>query len=355
MNQSLVRKLHVRQHFHSVGNGFFYGLDITDHDSKEEGLLFIYDCGAKSKKIFLQRELSTFNKRHDSTRAIDILVISSFDEVYFKGLFELLENRKKGENVFLPYLNMDERKRYSSSTHSGNSDYLYFLNDPDLFLKKYFKKVYYVKKAEHALPYTPNHVGLGEEHIELVTNAGKEDNIIDDNSYLKTNLGWLFYFHTSASGDRGTEKNLSCIHGPLSLKHCFPTGFWYSKRKIYLYNYCLRSTRWLSFGGKDFCVLTGAMNLKTGWDDLKIKLQKMHKRISIFIIPNCQKYECWNSQVASDLDPDAWIISSQFLSFFKFNNDVISDLKDLSRGAEICKIHEFRDLALERILILKVS
>ncbi len=397
MNQNLVRKLHVRQHFHSVGHGLFYSFDIMDHDSKEENLLFVYDCGTKSQCHFMNTELRSFDKRHGEKKAIHVLTLSCFDADHFHGLQNLLEDREKGEMVFLPKLTFAEKlfHRLSNISCRTDDEYWDFLENPHYFLEQHFKKVYFIQKALIPALFAPNQVELGHELIELIATE-HEEKVIDDNAYLKTNLGWLFYFFLSSPEkskmiqvDAALKKlnvenknlneiandpilseqvklifqkanwtlhetSLACVHGPVSVKQCFPTGFWYSRRCLHFLDHLLHRPRWLSLGGKDFCVLTGSMNLSKYWDDLKNKLHKIGPRISIFVIPQQGAHQHWNEKIVEDIDPDAWVLSSRIFSLLRFDHHVLSDLKHRSRGGEICKVHEFKNMAIERIFILNI-
>lgn len=396
METTPVRKLHVRQHFHSVGHGLFYSFDIADHDSKEERLLFVYDCGTKSQRHFLRTEIKNFEERHGHKTPIHVLTLSRFDYDHFHGLMNLLEGREKGEMVFLPRMSEVERLFHYIEGKEKYKDerYLKFIKDPASLLKEHFKKIYFVNKAERPAMYNPNQVELGKERLELVANV-VDENHIDDNSYLKTDLGWIFYYYLStpeplklaetenalkALGLKektlseivsepellkkiqaifsekqwtGHESSLACIHGPVSLQHCFPTGFWYARRCCHFLEHHFSRKRWLSLGGKDFCVLTGSVDLAQHWNGLKDKLQKIVKRISIFTLPHHGEKEHWHDDIVNDVDPDAWVVSSRIWSILLPGHKVLSNVKHEARGGEICKVHEFRNMAIERIFILK--
>lgn len=396
MDAQSTRKLHARHHFHSVGHGLFYSFDIADHESNEARLLFVYDCGTKSRRHFLRTEIKSFEKKHGEKTPIDLLVLSRFDHHHFLGLLSLLENRGMGEIVFLPKLSTAEKLFHTMlATESGHDDeYLNFIQDPSVFLAKYFKKVIFIKKAERPLMFNPTQVEPAKEKLELVSYS--DDQVqIDDNSYLRTNLGWIFYFYLSTpeifrlkqvedelfslgfsqksfsevlsnavslnkiksifAKHQWTEHEttLACVHGPSSAKHCCPTGFWYARRSLHFLEHHLANKRWLSLGGKDFCVLTGSLNLSKNWEDLRDKLQKISERISIFMIPHHGDHRHWNDAIVGDVDPDAWVISSRLWSLLVSGHKVLSAVKHESRGGEICSVHEFRNMAIERIFILK--
>ena len=395
MDAQNLRKFHARHYFHSVGHGLFYSFEIADHETKKTELLFVYDCGTNSQKHFLRSEIKSFENRHGEKNPIDVLVLSRLDYNHFLGLMSLLEGRESGDMVIIPHLT-DVEKTYHLILHNQiqDAEYLEFIQNPKIFMNKFFKKIILVSKAERPMMFNPSSVFPAQEKFELVSST-TDQAMIDDNSYLRTNLGWIFYFYLSTpeqpilkqieeefyslgfsqksiednlhnsvtiekmkeifSRHQWTEheSNLVCVHGPSSNKHCSPTGFWYARRSFHFLEHHLANKKWRSLGGKEFCVLTGSMNLFKNWGSLRDKLQKISERISIFTIPHHGEREHWNDAIVRDVDPDAWVVSSRLWSLLVSNHKVLAALKHETRGGEICHVHEFRNMAIERIFILK--
>lgn len=90
-----------------VGQGLFYSGSIRKEDNSFE---FIYDCGGD--KLIISNIVDNYLKY--SSKEIDMLVISHFDEDHINGLPYLLDKVKKIKKIFIPY-------------YDGISSYLLFL------------------------------------------------------------------------------------------------------------------------------------------------------------------------------------------------------------------------------------
>lgn len=114
--------LNVNKTFYSVGHGSFYKEIIKLYGYKK---VLVYDCGSLSKKTIKE----TIKKCNHSD--IDYLVISHFHEDHINGI-DILRNKCKIKNVFIPKLNPVDIAYYFSSSRNGF--------DFDIFLepKKYW-------------------------------------------------------------------------------------------------------------------------------------------------------------------------------------------------------------------------
>ena len=90
-----------------VGQGLFYSGRISKEDNSFE---FIYDCGGD--KSIISNIVDDYLEY--SSKEIDMLVISHFDEDHINGLPYLLDKVKKIKKIFIPY-------------YDGISSYLLFL------------------------------------------------------------------------------------------------------------------------------------------------------------------------------------------------------------------------------------
>ena len=90
-----------------VGQGLFYSGRIRKEDKPFD---FIYDCGGD--KLIISKIVDDY--MYYSSKEIDMLVISHFDEDHINGLPYLLDKVKKIKKIFIPY-------------YDGISSYLLFL------------------------------------------------------------------------------------------------------------------------------------------------------------------------------------------------------------------------------------
>ena len=90
----------VRKCFHAVGNGTLFSGQILSARNSEV-FNWIYDCGSTSKKIILDT-VNSLPVWFQSSKTIDMLVISHFDNDHVNGLEILLKNFYV-KRLVLPY------------------------------------------------------------------------------------------------------------------------------------------------------------------------------------------------------------------------------------------------------------
>jgi hypothetical protein len=92
----------------------------------------VFDCGSKSKRDYLDRELQWFARRL-SGRRIRLFCISHFDEDHINGARYLLQ-KQHVNTLILPYFPLVERIQIAITPPRPSHDYLRFLVDPAGYL-----------------------------------------------------------------------------------------------------------------------------------------------------------------------------------------------------------------------------
>ncbi len=90
----------VRKCFHAVGNGTLFSGQIINTENNEV-FNWIYDCGSTSKTTILDK-VTSLPIWFQSTKTIDMLVISHFDNDHVNGIEELLKTFYV-KRLILPY------------------------------------------------------------------------------------------------------------------------------------------------------------------------------------------------------------------------------------------------------------
>lgn len=129
---------------HPVGQGLFYSGRISlTNDGYDEHFNFVFDCGSMNKKQ-CEDEINNYHTNiFPDNSALDLLVISHFDEDHVNHIYELLKSNRKAKKIVAPLLNFTERfslllKWLSSggnkSLASGEFFFIQLILDPDTTL-----------------------------------------------------------------------------------------------------------------------------------------------------------------------------------------------------------------------------
>jgi len=115
--------------FYNVGQGLFYSGLIKNY---KQQLSFVYDCGSKSpnRGKILEDAIEEFSESFgDSTKKIDLLVISHFHADHVNGLEKLLDMAEVN-TVVIPYFPPIVRLYYALANPGQDKWYYEFLFDP---------------------------------------------------------------------------------------------------------------------------------------------------------------------------------------------------------------------------------
>ena len=118
--------------FHAVGQGLFASGLIVDPKGGGRHFAWIFDCGTKSKKAFLEREINLAMEWRASD-TLGLLCISHFDEDHINGVSKFLAESKV-QTLVLPYLPLTTRMLIALTTPDRTEEYIRFLVDPVAYL-----------------------------------------------------------------------------------------------------------------------------------------------------------------------------------------------------------------------------
>lgn len=120
---------------YNVGQGGFYVGMIDEEGDKP--LIFVYDCGTNSKKIFLQEAIGKANNSFmlKNKNVIDILVLSHFDADHINGVSDLLKTNTV-KKLFIPFFHPDALFLFKASFLLNNVpkeqiENTYFISEND--------------------------------------------------------------------------------------------------------------------------------------------------------------------------------------------------------------------------------
>ncbi|MBK7866774.1 MAG: hypothetical protein IPJ75_07160 [Ignavibacteriales bacterium] len=169
-----MRHLNTEFCFHPVGQGCFY----TGSFSTGKGPIFnfVYDCGTKSKSIFLQSEIEKF-KSTINNKTIDLIIISHFDKDHISGVVQLLDGFHC-KNLIIPYYTSIERYALYLETSPTDDEYRRILQNPISFFTINDRFV------------IDNIVVIGETDIDesFIANDDQSEPFDDENYELEINL-----------------------------------------------------------------------------------------------------------------------------------------------------------------------
>lgn len=217
--------------FYNVGQGLFYS-GLIKNDKQQ--LSFVYDCGSKSpnRGKILEDAVEEFSESFgDSTKKIDLLVISHFHADHVNGLEKLLDMAEVN-TVVIPYFPPIVRLYYALANPGQDKWYYEFLSDP---VKYFFNKERGIEKIilifENGGPLEPPtkldnneaklDIKLKNSENQDLDNILALDNIDKDKvlckntngyiSYAINNIFWLFAFYNYPIDRNDLESFWECI------------------------------------------------------------------------------------------------------------------------------------------------
>jgi hypothetical protein len=126
-----MTRFYFREVFHAVGHGLFTAGALY-RNRPPTSFCWVFDCGSKSKRAHLDRELHLF-ARSLTGECIRLFCISHFDEDHINGARLILEKHRI-DRLILPYFPLVERIQIALTTPRISSGYLQFLVDPAGYL-----------------------------------------------------------------------------------------------------------------------------------------------------------------------------------------------------------------------------
>lgn len=150
-------QIFFNQNFHGIGQGLFYSgrFDFQSERGMKSTYNFIYDCGTKSKRTFIEKEIVEYKTLKLQKKEIELLMISHLDSDHVNGLDELLENTWT-HYVILPYLSPIERLIISIQGEAPEPPWYFdFLSNPTQYLKNHgVENIIYITRGKDS-EYTP--------------------------------------------------------------------------------------------------------------------------------------------------------------------------------------------------------
>jgi len=215
-------QIFFNQKFHGIGQGLFYSgrFDFESERGIKSNFNFIYDCGTKSKRTFIEKEIAEYKTLKLQKKVIELLMISHLDSDHVNGLDNLLEDTRT-RYVMLPYLSPIERLIISIQGEAPEPPWYFdFLSNPTQYLQNQgVENIIYItrgKDSEFTPPEKSDFVEFEisdqmkmdfEKMSDDNTTRKKtesEDNVSTGNVMFKKDDGpamlsriWQFFFFTS--------------------------------------------------------------------------------------------------------------------------------------------------------------
>jgi hypothetical protein len=194
--------------FHPVGQGLFYS-GIIKENSVGNSFSFVYDCGSKSSRTYINNEIANYSSSlKSSSGKLDLLFISHFHDDHVNKIGDLLQATGGCRFVVLPYLN--ENERYLLTLYhifDGSSpETIDFVINPTEFLSKFeIEEIIFVHPSTENLDYEseiPENVPDSDsKEFELNKHLVVNEDIKESNSnvqhcfdsgYIIVNQFWEF-------------------------------------------------------------------------------------------------------------------------------------------------------------------
>ncbi len=179
--------------FHSVGQGLFYSGLLSTKDGKHQKVFsFVYDCGSKSAKKFLDEEIADYKpllSNANGKKKLNLLVVSHLHDDHINGLESLLQDVDV-DNVVMPYVN-DGLKLLARLESDRSNEFLQlFYADPVAwFVSKGARRIFLLglEETDHYLTPPESRPRNGLEYDDLYVDSS----ILKLEQYEETTVAYL--------------------------------------------------------------------------------------------------------------------------------------------------------------------